>query len=84
MDAHPGIGLVIDRAGNIYYTDLKNIWKQSPDGRKRIVVEGVHSHELYMDSEDQLYGEHLWYKPEEDQFYQYHWCLQNNGKLTLL
>ena len=59
--AHPGIGIVKDRKGNIYYTDLKQVWKIDKSGTKTMVVNNVHSHELYMDAEDNLYGEHLWY-----------------------
>ena len=32
--AHPGIGIVKDSKGNIYYTDLKQVWKISSDGSK--------------------------------------------------
>jgi len=31
--AHPGIGIVKDSKGNIFYTDLKQVWKISPDGK---------------------------------------------------
>ena len=32
--AHPGIGIVKDSKGNIYYTDLKQVWKIALDGSK--------------------------------------------------
>jgi hypothetical protein len=82
--AHPGIGLVIDKKGNIYYTDLRQIWKQTPTGEKSIAVAGVHSHELYIDNDDNLFGEHLWYEPGTDKFYHYQWCLKNTGQLIRL
>ena len=63
--AHTGIGIVMDKHGNVYYTDLKQIWKISPDGTKRIVVPNVHTHELYLDSLGNLYGEHLRYEGEQ-------------------
>lgn len=78
--AHPGIGLVINSKGNIFYTDLKNIWMQTPNGEKTIAVENVHSHELYMDKNDNLFGEHYWYEPEE-KWFKYEWCLTSMGEL---
>ena len=81
--AHPGIGIIKDSKGNIYYTDLKQIWKISANGEKTVVVTGVHSHELYMDSDDNLYGEHLWYNGEKQNTWGYYvWCLKNTGELV--
>ncbi len=62
--SHPGIGIVEDSKGNIFYSDLKQVWKISPDGRKAIAVKNVHTHELYIDNKDNLFGEHLWYNGE--------------------
>ena len=83
MKAHPGIGIVRDSKGNIFYTDLKQVWKISPGGSKEIVVKGVHTHELYIDEQDNLYGEHLWYNGEaKNTWGHYTWCLKNNGELV--
>ena len=81
--ADPGIGLVKDRKGNIYYTDLSKIWKISPDGKYQVILNGVHTHELYLDSAGNLYGEHLWYKGDQspDQWGNYIWRLSPEGKL---
>ena len=82
-EAHPGIGIVKDSKGNIYYTDLKQVWKITPGGDKTVVVTRVHTHELYIDPQDNLYGEHLWYNGEAaDTWGHYTWCLKNNGELT--
>ena len=62
--SHPGIGIVMDSHGNVFYTDLEHVWKISRDGKKSIAVHTVHTHELYIDSADNLYGEHLWYNGE--------------------
>jgi hypothetical protein len=81
--AHPGIGIVKDSKGNIYYTDLAQVWKISLDGSKTAVVSGVHAHELYIDELDNLYGEHLWYNGESQNTWgHYLWCLKNNGELV--
>jgi len=55
--AHPGVGIVRDRQGNVFYSDLVHIWRIDPAGRKSIAVRDVHSHELAMDSAGNLYGE---------------------------
>lgn len=62
--AHPGTGIVEDSKGNIFYTDLARVWKIDLNGIKTVVVPNVHTHELYMDANDNLMGEHLWYNGE--------------------
>jgi len=80
--AHPGVGIVMDSRGNVYYTDLKQVWKIAPDGAKTIAVPNVHTHEFYVDAEDNLYGEHLWYEGEAtDKWGHYVWRLSADGKL---
>jgi hypothetical protein len=63
--AHPGIGVVADSRGNVFYTDLHHVWRIAPDGSKSIAVANVHTHELFVDAGDNLYGEHLWYNGEK-------------------
>lgn len=58
--AHPSVSILMDSKGNVYYSDLKQVWKITPVGTKTIAVPNVHSHELFIDSNDNLYGEHLW------------------------
>src|SRR5574342_736257 len=81
--AHTGIDIAKDSKGNIYYTDLKQVWKISPNGKKTIVVSGVHTHELYVDQQGNLYGEHLWYNGEKlNTWGHFVWCLKNTGELV--
>lgn len=85
LPAHPGIGIVKDSKGNIYYTDLKQVWKIAPDGSKTAVVKDVHTHELFMDANDDLYGEHLWYNGETlDTWGHYVWCRRHTGELDII
>ena len=82
LNAHPGIGIVKDSKGNIYYTDLQQVWKITPGGHKSIVVANVHTHELYMDAQDNLYGLHIYYSGEAtDRWTKYVWQLNANGEL---
>jgi len=62
--AHPSVSVVIDSRGNVYYSDLTQIWRIAPDGTRAIAVPHVHSHELYLDAADTLYGENVWYNGE--------------------
>jgi streptogramin lyase len=62
--AHPGTGIVRDEHGNIYYTDLAQVWRVAPDGTRTIAVPDVHTHEVYLDRDGNLYGEHVWYEGE--------------------
>ena len=59
--AHPAVGIVRDSDGNIFYSDTANVWRIDPHGAKSIAVPNVHTHELWLDSAGNLYGEHLWY-----------------------
>ena len=79
--AHPSVSIVMDSKGNVYYSDLKQVWKIA-SGKKSIVVPGVHSHELFLDEADNLFGEHLWFNGEKaNTWSHYVWKLSPNGKI---
>ncbi|RYU96640.1 hypothetical protein [Emticicia agri] len=82
--AHPGIGIVTNAKGEIFYSDLFRIWKVSADGKtKTVVVPNVHTHELHMDKQDNLYGENLWYEGEAiDKWGHFVWKYDAKGKFT--
>ncbi len=83
--AHPGIGIVKDSKGNIYYTNLEHVLKISADGRKTIAVKNVHTHQLYMDKQDNLYGQHSMYSGEAtNEWSHYVWKLNAKGKLDTI
>ncbi len=84
VTAHPSIGMVIDSKGNVYYSDLERVWKVS-NGKKSIMVANVHTHELFIDAGDNIFGEHLWYAGDASKkFYHYYWRLNQNGKLDTI
>src|SRR5687768_8097510 len=71
----------MDSKANVFYTDLKQVWKIDTRGKKSIVVRGVHTHELYIDKNDNLFGEHLWYNGESvDTWGHYVWKYSSDGK----
>lgn len=80
--AHPGWGIVVDSRGNVFYTDLAQVWKVEPSGKKSVAVAHVHTHELYLDSSDNLFGEHLWYVAAGEQWWHRVWKLSPDGKLV--
>jgi hypothetical protein len=86
--AHPGVSIVQDEQGSIYYTDLVHVWKISLDhngrpGRRQIAVRNVHTHELALDAQGNLYGEHVWYEGEAtNKWGHYVWRLSPDAKLT--
>ena len=81
--AHPGVGIVKDSRGNLFYTDTKQVRKIAPDGKKSVAVPNVHTHELCLDAEDNLYGEHLWYEGEATKKWGHRvWCLKRGGTLV--
>jgi sugar lactone lactonase YvrE len=82
---HPPVSVVIDGRGNVYYSDLKQVWRLAPDGTKEIVVPAVHTHELYLDAQGNLFGEHLWYEGEKiDKWGYYVWKRTPDGKVSLV
>jgi sugar lactone lactonase YvrE len=73
----------MDSRGNVYYTDLAQVWKIAPSGAKSVAVPGVHTHELYLDAKDNLYGEHLWYEGDKTKKWGHRvWRLSADGTLV--
>lgn len=73
--AHPGIGIVVDGQGRVYFTDLKRIWRWEPGGRVTAVVEGKHSHAIRLDADGSLEGEHVTYDPAAGRWWTSAWRL---------
>lgn len=64
--AHPSVSVVVDSKRNVFYSDLKQVWCLDAQGKKTVAVPNVHTHELWLDASDALYGEHLWYTGPQD------------------
>ena len=83
--AHPPVGVVIDSRGNVYYSDLEQVWRITPAGEKSVAVPRVHTHELYLDAHDNLYGEHLWYEGDATKKWGYYvWVRQPDGQVRMV
>lgn len=77
--AHPGWGIVTDAKGQIYFSDVDRncVWKIGADGKTTVFVRGKHSHDLAIDAEGNLHGEHVWYDGHE--FHASQWIAAPDG-----
>jgi sugar lactone lactonase YvrE len=83
--AHPATGIVLDRAGNIFFSDLETVWKVDNQGRLSIFragVRGRHVHELTIDDQDNIYGADVSY--EEQKWVSDVWKMTPQGTITYL
>ena len=85
--AHPATGIVVDRQGNVYFSDLETIWKLDSKGRKTVFLAGVngrHVHELAIDQEGNIYGGDVSYNPTSKGWPSTIWKMSPDGKVTYL
>ncbi len=85
VHAHPPTGIVVDKQGVVYYTDLETIWKLEPSGKLSVLREGVsgrHVHELAIDKDGNLFGADLSY--ESEKWISSVWKMTSQGQLTYL
>ncbi len=83
--AHPATGIVRDRAGNVFFSDLETVWKLDPQGKLTVFRAGVggrHVHELSIDADDNIYGADISYVAEE--WVSDVWKMTPNGDLIYL
>ena len=57
--AHPAWGIIVDGQGQVYFSDLKTIWKIDAQGKLSVFRTGHdrHTHELNIDEAGNVYGE---------------------------
>ena len=86
-DAHPATGIVVDRTGVIYFSDLETIWKIGIDGKLSVFrpgERGRHVHELSIDQEGNIFGADVSYNPATKGWITDVWKMNPKGELTYL
>lgn len=87
VQAHPPTGIVVDRSGNVYFSDLETIWKFSAEGKLSVFragQRGRHVHELAIDHDDNIYGADVSYNPATKGWPSSVWIMSPAGKITYL
>jgi len=85
--AHPATGIVVNRQGQVFFSDLETVWKLSNDGKLSVFragVSGRHVHELAIDEQDNIYGADISYEPATKKWISDVWKMTPDGKLTYL
>jgi hypothetical protein len=83
--AHPPVSVVLDSRGNVYYSDLDQVWRVAPNGTRSVAVPNVHTHELHLDAQDNLFGEHVWYNGDATKTWgHYLWKRDAAGRVSLI
>ena len=80
--AQPSVSVVMDSRGFVYYSDLQTVWRLSPSGTRTVAVIGVHTHQLYVDSENRLYGEDATNDDATGRPYHRLWRLDPDGTVS--
>ena len=87
VKAHPATGIVADRQGQVFFSDLETVWKLTRDGKLSVFragVSGRHVHELAIDGEDNIFGADISYEPATKKWISDVWKMTPEGKFTYL
>src|SRR5687767_14658659 len=85
--AHPATGIVVDRSGNVYFSDLETVWKIDANGKKTLFRDGIsgrHVHELSIDEQGNIYGADISYNPARKTWPSSIWKMTPDGQFTYL
>ncbi|MCA1578679.1 MAG: hypothetical protein LC794_15100 [Acidobacteria bacterium] len=86
VHAHPAWGIAVDPQGQVYFSDLKTIWKI--DAHRKLSVfraEGDrHTHDLNIDQAGNLYGADNSYEPATRRFFSAMWKMTPAGSFSYL
>jgi hypothetical protein len=85
--AHPAWSILLDRQGQVYFSDLETVWKIDAGGRLAVFrpgVSGRHVHELMMDEEGNLYGPDYTYVQATGRYLNAIWKMTPDGRQTYL
>lgn len=84
--AHPAWGIAVDRQGQVYFSDLKIVWKIDARGRPSVFRAGGdrHTHDLNVDEAGNLYGADNSYDPATQRFFSAVWKMTPAGDFSYL
>ena len=85
--AHPATGIVVDKAGRVYFSDLETVWRLDASGRLSVFRpgrSGEHVHELSIDGQGNVYGANTAYQPSTAKWITSVWRRSPEGVETFL
>lgn len=84
--AHPAWGIAVDREGQVYFSDLKTVWKVDARGSVSVFRAGAdrHTHELNVDEAGNVYGADNSYDPATKRFFSSVWKMTPAGDFSYL
>ena len=86
--ADPGWGLWVSKSGDIYFTDLMHhrgcVWKLSADGKRTRVIRNKHTHSIYLDPRENLYGTNNIYLEGKDYNENELWKIDPSGGKSIV
>jgi sugar lactone lactonase YvrE len=86
VHAHPSWGIAVDPQRQVYFSDLKTVWKIDAYGKLSVVrAEGDrHTHDLNIDEAGNLYGADNSYEPATQRFFSAIWTITSAGSFSYL
>src|SRR5437763_7193689 len=84
--AHPAWGIAVDHQGQVYFSDLKTVWKIDAQGKLSIFRAGDdrHTHELNLDEAGNVYGVDNSYDSATQRFFSAIWKMTPAGGFSYL
>jgi hypothetical protein len=86
VSAHPAWGIRVDSEGEVFFSDVarNHIWKISRRGTLVPIIKGKHSHDLFLDQADNLFGETVYYEAATGRWISSQWQLTARERLVEL
>jgi hypothetical protein len=85
-NAHPSWGIAVDRRGQVYFSDLRTVWKIDIHGKlSEFRAKGAgHVHELKVDEEGNVYGAENTYEAATERFFSAIWKMTPAGEQSYI
>jgi sugar lactone lactonase YvrE len=86
VHAHPSWGIAVDPQRQVYFSDLKTIWKIDTRGKLSVfrAADDRHTHDLNIDEAGNLYGADNSYEPATRRFFSALWKMTPAGNFSYL